>query len=84
MPQPKRRLDHYGQVIPPLRDVREEALATRPTNLERRQLAVVLLNELLQEALRHGWYGTVELQISIEDGIIQQQVTSRMVRTHHS
>jgi hypothetical protein len=81
MPQPKRRLDPYGVPIPPLRDVREpEPLATRPTNLERRAELLALLEEAWPLILVRGWHGSLVLEVSVVDGVLQSQMVERVRR----
>jgi hypothetical protein len=52
-----------------------ETLATRladtPANQARREQAQRAWDELLDEALRRGFFGTASLDVSVQDGTIQ-------------
>lgn len=39
-------------------------------NAEKRQQAVSVLDRLLREAMTQGWYGRVNLEVTIQDGRI--------------
>jgi hypothetical protein len=68
------RLNAYGDIIAPLTDAAEERLEAKPTNQQAIMALHALLRELWAAKLRRGWYGVVSLEISINDGIIEQDV----------
>lgn len=42
-----------------------------PTNLAKTERSVIALDDLLKQALRRGFHGTVRLEITVQDGTIQ-------------
>lgn len=42
-----------------------------PTNHAKVDRSAAVLNELLRQALQRGFYGTVKLEIAVQDGTIQ-------------
>jgi hypothetical protein len=42
-----------------------------PTNLAKTERSLTALDDLLKQALRRGFHGTVRLEIAVQDGTIQ-------------
>jgi hypothetical protein len=75
MPERATRLNAYGETLAPLTDAAEERLEAKATNQQAIMALHALLRELWATKLRRGWYGVVSLEISINDGIIEQDVS---------
>lgn len=46
-------------------------VATNPTNEAKTGRLLAALDELLKQALRRGFHGTVRLEFAVQDGVIQ-------------
>jgi hypothetical protein len=75
MSQRAPRYSAYGEPITPLTDALVAPRQDRPVN----QAAIIALQTLLRELwaakLQRGWYGVITIEIEVNDGIIEKEVS---------
>ncbi|HXH11156.1 MAG TPA: hypothetical protein VNP04_15515 [Alphaproteobacteria bacterium] len=69
------RYNLYGEPVAPLVDAREEPMAQRPANRDAIDGLQLALRDLWQKILCRGWYGSVTLELSVKDGVLNQDVS---------
>jgi hypothetical protein len=78
--RPPARVDAYGKPLTRPTDARAEPQFDRATNREQVALLWARLTDLLHEALVRGWHGQLSIEVSVQDGLIQDHCVERVRR----
>lgn len=79
-PERQARVDSYGKPLPELADIRRAVTALEPTNQAKLALLHALVEDVCRAVMRRGWYGTVQMHFTVEDGIVQRDVFAGLER----